>query len=151
MRHSLRILFLCLILGLGGSLLHGQTGKSAALECLGGLTGVALYNTYGFIGAVGDGYEEKMYEGTYAKELMDEQIVIIGSLREQMSELLNSGFLSDESDKAYVSDVLETLDYLEMEAEGLKLYVDEGSTDDFQENREKAWANISVLLGLEED
>ena len=128
-----------------------QTGKSDALETLGSITGMLMYNTYVGIGSIGDGYEEGVYDAKYVGDVMDEQVSGIKAVNAQLLVLLNSGFLDDEADLSFMRDVRTTFDLLINEAEKLKEYAastDQGDADKFQSYRKQAWSKISDLLGL---
>jgi hypothetical protein len=48
-------------------------GKGVALETSGSLSGLLIYDVYLCSGAVGDGFENNVYESGYVSDLMDEQ------------------------------------------------------------------------------
>lgn len=131
---------------------QAQTGKETALETMGVLSALTLYNTYLCIGAVGDAYEGQLYDADKVIDLMDEQEAGISTLSGQLTELLRSGFITSEDDKDYISSIIKTLDLLEDEATSLRAYargLQPEDAEQFQRSRAAAWKNISEMMGLD--
>lgn len=130
-----------------------QTGKETALESLGSLAGLLMYNTYTSIGSIGDAYESSVYEADYVSDVMEELKGGMGAVISQMESLMTSGFLTDPADKEFMRDVIDTFELLSKQANALKNYAlskSETDADLFQDYRSQAWDNISELLGLED-
>jgi hypothetical protein len=123
-------------------------GKDVALETIGAITAIAVYNTYIAIGAVADGYADEGYKPDYVNTLMEEQVSAMEGLTTQLHDLQTSGFITDPEDDAYIEEFVTVVGYLREEAEGLKKIVEGGGNDLYEESREKAWAKISELLDL---
>ena len=133
--------------------LVAQDGKDKALESLGMLSGLAVYNTYVAIGAIGDGYESEAYDGETVVALMDEQKAVLTTIINDYDELLASGFITAEDDKAFVADTKEICSILKTMADHLSAYTrDKSETNStaFQSARESAWNKIAVLLDIEQ-
>lgn len=129
-----------------------QTDKDVALETLGSSSGLLLYNTYLAIGAVSDAYAGDCYKADLVTQLAQEQVNSSDLLINQYNALLGSGFLSDATDKTFVTDMVVTFGYLKNQAQYLKAYAESGSASDsekYEYNRNEAWTRISKLLGLE--
>lgn len=129
--------------------------SEAVREAFGGMSSMALYNTYITIGAVADSYVAKNYNSERVQTLMDEQVSMIGAVSVMLDAALSdeSGSLS-EDDKAYVRSMIACLKSLKDEAQGLHDYALDGSqaaNDRYNTNRDQAWAEIEVLLGLNDD
>jgi len=143
-----QILFLTLFISSFTPLSFAQ-GKDKALVTIGAVSGVALYNTYIAIGAVGDAYSGEVYKSDYVVELMDEQVNSLSEVQKSYNELLKSKFLEDPADIDYIKKIVKTFGYLEDEARGLKQIANGGDTDLYDKSRTKSWDSISDLLGLE--
>ena len=125
-------------------------GKDKALETIGTISGIALYNTYIAIGGVADAYAKEVYESDYIVQLMDEQVASLNGLQDKYNELLKSGFLTDKSDIDYIKEIIKAFGYLSDEAEGLSEMAKKGDNTLFSKSRTKAWDKISDLLGFED-
>lgn len=130
-----------------------QEGKEEALIALGSTSGLLLYNTYICIGAIADGYVGEVYTATRVGELMDEQVASMDAVIAEFNNLTDSGFVTDEGDLSYISDLILTMELLKREAKGLKAYAATGSdadSDEYNSARDTAWENIAELLGFED-
>lgn len=140
-----------------GLVISGYTGASAqcsgeVLQAFGATSAMAMYNTYVTIGSVADAYNSSAYEASYVKQLMDEQLVFLGNVRDYLDKAVDAkeSGLSDDDIK-YMKEMNECLGYLEDEAEGLKEFAEtasDKSRDKYSKGREKSWAMIEELLGL---
>jgi hypothetical protein len=127
------------------------TGKGKALETIGALSGMSCYDAYSAIGAVADGFEKDVYKGDYVKEIMTEEKTMLMNLDSSYIDLMNSGFITNQDDKDFIAQVRKTLGYLISEANALANYSDGKSAsdaDEFQSYRDKAWKEISSMLGF---
>lgn len=132
---------------------HAQTGKNEALESLGAISGMLVYNTYVGIGAIADGFSTDAYDAETVKSLMEEQQSAMTSIMESLDKLATSGFLTDPADKQYVNDAKDICNTLKTMAGHLAAYSQDKSTtnsDAFQASRTSAWKQISALLDFEE-
>ena len=141
-----------ILLAFSGFTVQAQSSNDAALETIGAVSGGMLYNSYTALGILADAYGAEAYEADFAVQLIDEQIAIYSSLKDQYKGLLDSGFLKDPNDQEFTRDIVITLDMLTDEANALKNYIESDSEDDagyFQERRQLAWDKIAYLLGIE--
>jgi len=135
----------------GSASAQTNDGKTEALESIGVLSAVTVYNTYLAIGAVADGYGAA-YDAEYAITLMEEQKNLLANTIAQLDVLLKSDYL-DASDKEFVKQISECINYLKMEAETMSKYVSsesEADLDAYNFYRDRAWAMIEDLLGLKD-
>jgi hypothetical protein len=133
---------------------NAQTGKDQALETMGSVSAMLVYNTYLSIGAIADGFEKEAYDAETVKALMDEQDGAMNEIINSFDALLESGFVTSEGDKEYVDKLQEACGTLKEMADDLSTYSGNKSTgnaDIFQATRNKAWGEISDILGLEEE
>lgn len=126
-----------------------EDGKNKALESIGVLSAVTIYNTYLAIGAVADGYGTA-YEDDYVVSLMEEQKSLLANTIDQLNLLTASDYL-DTNDKEFVKQTTDCLNYLKMEAEAMSKYVGsktQADLDSYNFYRDRAWNMIEDLLGL---
>lgn len=122
-------------------------------EAFGAVSSITVYNTYITIGAIADAYVNEVYDANRVKELMGEQTALLQSVMEMLTkckEVKSNGLTSEDVD--YVQELIDCLSSLKKEAQGLSDYATTGSADAqnrYDVNREKAWEQISFLLGLE--
>lgn len=131
---------------------QSSESKTVALETLGVLSAVTVYNTYLAIGAVADGYGTT-YEAEYAISLMSEQSAFLLNTQEQLDALAATDFL-DENDKSFVKQTSECVNYLRNEAEAMAKYAkteSQADLDSYNFYRDRAWKLIEDLLGLNKD
>jgi hypothetical protein len=120
------------------------------LTTLGVTTAQGMYMTYAAIGTLVDAYSKGAYEKDFAIQMITEYVALTNSVSQQLQKLLTTKSL-DAADTKFVKEVLLTYTYLENEANAYKSYME---TEEYQyvtkysENREKAWAKISELLGF---
>jgi hypothetical protein len=145
-------LFFLLMLALSLQV-HAQSGKTEALEALGGTCGMLLYNTYLVIGATADGYGGEVYNADMAKEVVKEQLSGIENIQKQYSALIATEFLSDPEDVKFMKEAMNTFDLIREEGEAFLDFVDSGSNEDaenYDASRKAAWHEIARLLGIDE-
>lgn len=127
-------------------------GKTVALETIGVLSSVAMYNSYLAIGAIADGLGTT-YEAESVIMLMNEQSSFLDNTVKQMNALQATDFL-DDGDKAFVGKVSECVNYLKNQANAMAIYAKSNSQSDLDSYnfyRDRAWNMIEDLLGLNED
>lgn len=132
---------------------HAQSGKTEALEALGGSGGLLLYNTYLVIGEAADAFSKETYNATEVGKIVNEQIGGIETVQKQYEALLATKFLTDPKDREFLVELNAAFDLVLNVGRALIAYVDSESVTDagtYEENRKAAWAEISRLLGFEE-
>jgi hypothetical protein len=124
------------------------------LESYGGISVVAMYNTFVSIGAIADGYSNEQYDAQYVQTLMDEQIGMLTTVSDMLTKVIeNDSNKVDILDKDFMSEILIAFKYLELEANALKNYSMSDSADysaEYETNRQLAWTKIAELMGLED-
>ena len=127
--------------------------ESRLLEAFGGFSAGMLYNTYGLIGSVSDGFTHDAYDAVMAGDLMDAQKKLADNLVKILEELKNGGFLKDIKDQDFAGSVINILKGLKKQAQLLEDYTDNKSRqkqDAYEEQRKQNWSSISKLMGIEE-
>jgi hypothetical protein len=112
-----------------------------------------LYNTYGLIGSISDGYAHDAYDALTISDLLDAQKKVADNLVKVMEELKNGGFLKDKKDQDFAGSVINILKGLKKQAQLLEDYVNNKSRqkqEAYGEQRKQNWSAISKLMEIEE-
>lgn len=127
--------------------------ENKLLEAFGGFSAGMLYNTYGMIGSIGDGYAHDAYDALTISDLMDAQKKVADNLVKVLEELKNGGFLKDKKDQDFAGSVINILKGLKKQAQLLEDYVNNKSRqkqEAYDEQRKQNWSVISKLMGIAE-
>src|SRR5688572_29154698 len=127
---------------------HAQSGKTEALEALGGSCGMLLYNTYLVIGEAADAYGGDVYDAATVEEIVLEQLEGIKTIKQQYNALLATSFLSDPEHVKFMKRTLSTFDMVAKEGQALIDFVNSGNDSDAADDdelRKEAWAEIADL------
>lgn len=147
-------IILAALVFMGSLQLQAQTGNTEALNSIGALSAFTIYDVYCFVGSLADGYSSKVYDGAYIKQLVDEQLKMLSNAQSTMQSLGSSGYITDEADKDFLSDINSCFELLIREGNALNAFVDSGSqadADAFQAARNAAWEKIAALLGIKNE
>lgn len=127
--------------------------ESKLLEAVGGFSAGMLYNTYGLIGSISDGYAHDVYDAVTIGDLMDAQKKVADNLVKVLEELKNDGYLKDKKDQDYAGSIINILKGLKKQAQFLEDYADNKTRqkqEAYEEQRKQNWSAISKLMGIEE-
>ena len=127
--------------------------ESKLLEGVAGFSAGILYNTYGLIGSISDGYTHEAYDAVTISELMDAQKKLADNLVKVLEELKNGGYLKDKKDQDFAGSVINILKGLKKQAQLLEDYADNKSRqkqEAYEDQRKHNWSAISKLMGIEE-
>jgi hypothetical protein len=127
--------------------------ENKLLECIGGFSAGMLYNTYGVIGSISDGFAHDVYDALTISNLMDAQIKVADNLIKILEELKNGSYLKDKKDQDFASSVIIILKGLKKQAQLLEDFTDNKSRqkqETYEEQRKQNWSAISKLMGIEE-
>lgn len=122
-------------------------------EAFGGVSSITVYNTYITIGAIADAFVNDVYNSDRVKELMGEQVNMLQTVIDMLAkcrEVKSNGLSGD--DVLYVQELMDCMGTLKKEAQALSDYSvakGEEAQNRYNVNRDKAWNQISALLGLE--
>lgn len=147
------ILLLFLIVSINSFSQTCEERESKLLEAVGGFSAGMLYNTYGLIGSISDGFAHDAYDPLTISDLMDAQIKVADNLVKVMEELKNGGFLKDEKDQGFAGSVISVLKGLKKQAQLLEDYANNKSRqnqDAYDGQRKQNWSAISKLMGIAE-
>jgi hypothetical protein len=127
--------------------------ENKLLEVIGGFSAGMLYNTYGLIGSISDGFTHDAYDAVTLSDLMDAQIKVADNLIKMLEELKTGGLLKDEKDQDYANSVTTILKGLKKQAQLLEGYADRKNSQNqnaYDDQRKLNWSAISKLMGIGE-
>jgi hypothetical protein len=120
------------------------------LETLGATSAQGLFLTHMAIGTLVDGYAKEAYDKEQATQIIEAYIQISQSTKDSLNKLLTSEPLSDQDAKD-LRRIISIYDVLLASAQDVKALIKTGSAshaDSYTKNRDKAWKQISSLLGI---
>lgn len=127
--------------------------EDKVLDVLGGFSAGLLYNTYGLIGSIADGYAHDAYDLQSVNELLDAQKKLADNLVKVLDDLTNGNFLKDKKDGDYADSVINILKGLKKQAQLFQDYAKNSNSQkhyDYEDQRKKNWKDISKLMGIDE-
>lgn len=127
--------------------------ENKLLEAFGEFSAGMLYNTYGLIGSISDGFTHEAYDAVTISDLMGAQKKVADNLVKVLEELKTGRFFKDEKDQDFASSLINILKGLKMQAQLLEDYADNKSRqkqDAYEAQRKINWSAISKLMGIEE-
>lgn len=127
--------------------------ENKLLEAFGGFSAAMLYNTYGLIGSISDGFTHNAYDAVTVSDLLGAQKKVAENLEKVLEDLNTGGFLKDEKDKDFANAMISILKGLKKQAQLLEIYTDRNNRQNqeaYENQRNKNWSAISNLMGIEE-
>ncbi len=123
------------------------------LTIIGGFSAGLLYNTYGVIGSVADGFMKDAYTGETVTNLMNAQKAMADNFIKMMNNNLKENVFTKEADITYMKSAIEIIKGLKLQAGFLIDLTEVNSNkkrDEYETQRQKNWSSISKLMGIEE-
>ena len=111
-----------------------------------------LYNTYGLIGSIADGFGQDVYNSETAINLLDAQKKLMDNLVNVLDDLSKNNFLP-EKDSIYASSASTILKGLKKQAELMQDYCNnkrQQKLNAYEEQRKKNWSAINSLMGVKQ-
>ncbi len=127
--------------------------ESKLLEAVGSFSAGMLYNTYGLIGSISDGYAHDAYDALTISDLMEAQKKVADNFVKVVEELKNGGYLKDIKDQEFAASMINILKGLKKQAQLLVDYADNKTRqkqEAYDAQRKQNWSAISKLMGIEE-
>jgi hypothetical protein len=127
--------------------------ENKLLEGFGGFSAGMLYNTYGLIGSISDGYTHEAYDPLTVSNLMDAQKKVADNLVKVLEDLLKGGYFKDGKDQDFAGSLITILKGLRNQAQLLEDYADNKNRqkqDAYENQRKQNWTAISKLMGIDE-
>ncbi len=149
-------LFIAFCLVTGSFNVFSQTceqREDKLLSAFGSFSAATLYNTYGVIGGIADGYAHDAYDVQTVNDLLDAQKKLADNLLKVLTDLKNDGALKDKADQDYSVSAIDILKGLKRQVQFFQDYIKNNNRqekDDYEQQRKKNWKDISKLMGIEE-
>lgn len=128
--------------------------EAKLLETAGAFSAGYLYNTYGMIGAIADGYVKDAYNTTTVRDIMKAQQQLADNITGMIQKMVTNNILKDEADVTYMKECMTIMKGLKTQAQYLIDYAETGKADRqnaYAEQRDKNWKAISKLMGVEDE
>lgn len=131
----------------------GEEKEKKLLQAFTSFSAATLYNTYGIIGSISDGFGADVYDAETVKNLLNAQQELMDNLVRVMEDLKNSGTVSDSVTINYISAAAVIMKNLKQQA---RLMTDYARTkkrsllDEYEKQRNTNWKDISKLMGVKE-
>jgi hypothetical protein len=126
--------------------------EQALLTAFGGLSASYLYNTYGVIGSIGDGFGCDTYDVEMVDDLLSAQKRVLDNMIATIDNLINKKHLTDTSDISYSKSFIALMKGLRQQAD---LLIDYSKTKakkkltEYEAQRNKNWKDLAKLMGIE--
>lgn len=123
------------------------------LVVMGSLSAGFLYNTYGLIGSIADGYGHDVYNASTVTDLLTAQNKLADNMIALLEEKVRENIFKAESNKNYMTNSVSIIKGLKAQIDlFLKLVKNKNqkNLDAYDEQRTKNWKDLSKLMGIEE-
>ncbi len=131
----------------------GEEKEKKLLQAFTSFSAATLYNTYGIIGSISDGFGADVYDAETVKNLLNAQQELMDNLVRVMEDLKSAGTVSDSVTINYISAAAVIMKNLKQQA---RLMTDYARTkkrsllDEYEKQRNTNWKDISKLMGVKE-
>ncbi|MBC7872912.1 MAG: hypothetical protein H7Y01_02890 [Ferruginibacter sp.] len=123
------------------------------LGVMGSLSAGFLYNTYGLIGSIADGYGYDAYTAATVTDLLNAQKKLADNMIVLLEKMVSEGAFKDKADNEYVLSSVSLLKGFKTQAD-LFLSIVKNKTqkniDAYDDQRNKNWRDLSKLMGVKE-
>ena len=123
------------------------------LGMMGSFSAGFLYNTYGLIGSIADGYGHDAYNTTTATDLLTAQKKLADNMISLFEKTINENAFKDQKDKDYLTSCVAIIKGFKTQIDLLLKIVKNNSQnnlDNYDVQRTKNWKDISKLMGIDE-
>ncbi|HQW44422.1 MAG: hypothetical protein IPP02_10105 [Chitinophagaceae bacterium] len=123
------------------------------LVVMGSLSAGFLYNTYGLIGSIADGYGHDVYTASTVTDLLMAQNKLADNMIALLEQKVRENIFKAESNKNYMTNSVSIIKGLKAQIDlFLKLVKNKNqkNLDAYDEQRTKNWKDLSKLMGIEE-
>lgn len=123
------------------------------LGIMGSLSAGFLYNTYGLIGSLADGYGHDAYDATTVTDLLNAQKKLSDNMIGLFEKAINENAFKDLKDKDYLVASISIIKGFKTQIELLLKVVKNNSQnnlDNYDTQRNKNWKDLSKLMGIKE-
>lgn len=146
------LMIFSILLIVGSSSFSQQISKDEMLlEAIGAFSGQNMYLTYLSLGNIADSYASGVFKNEFALQITDELSEMIAMTIRKYDEMLSSKLIFGDDYNALMK-FLDVYSALQEQSAGLRAMVLDNNEDNvgkFERGRQKAWKQISEMLGLE--
>ena len=153
MKNVFMTLVFLVALHLPGSSQTCEEREKQLLSTVGSFSAGYLYNTYGVIGSVSDGFGNNVYSTETVNDLLEEQKKVLDNMIKSMGTLVEGGFIKDSSDISYIRSSISLMKGLKKQAELMQEYAKrktQSRLNEYDEQRRKNWKDLSKMMGIDE-
>ena len=123
------------------------------LSLMGSFSAGFLYNTYGLIGSIADGFEQGAYNATTVMDLLDAQKTVADNMTNSLEKMTTENVFLKQTDKEYVVALINIIKGLKIQSQFLLAIVKNKTQKNrfaYEEQRNKNWKDLSKLMGIKE-
>lgn len=123
------------------------------LQTFGGMSAGFLYNTYGLLGSIADGFGKDAYNPSTVTDLMDAQQKLMDNMISLLEGMIRKNIFIKQSDKEYVLSSISVIKGLKTQVQLLQSLVKnqtQKNINAYDDQRNKNWKDISKLMGIED-
>ncbi|MDZ4806775.1 MAG: hypothetical protein SGI96_00740 [Bacteroidota bacterium] len=123
------------------------------LGMMGGLSAGFLYNTYGLIGSIADGYGQDAYSESTVIDLLAAQKKLADNMIALLDKMITENAFKKQTDKDYVVSCVAIIKGLKNQVQLLINLIKNKTQKNiaaYDEQRNKSWKNLSKLMGVDE-
>lgn len=123
------------------------------LGMMGGLSAGFLYNTYGLIGSIADGYGQDAYSESTVIDLLEAQKKLADNMATLLEKMVAENAFKKQTDKDYVVSSVAVIKGLKTQVQLLITLIKNKSQKNiaaYDQQRNKNWKDLSKLMGVDE-
>ena len=123
------------------------------LGMMGGLSAGFLYNTYGLIGSIADGYGQDAYSESTVIDLLEAQKKLADNMVTLLEKMVAENAFKKQTDKDYVVSSVAVIKGLKTQVQLLITLIKNKSQKNiaaYDQQRNKNWKDLSKLMGVDE-
>ncbi len=127
--------------------------ESKLLSLMGSFSAGFLYNTYGLIGCIADGFEQGAYTATTVTDLLDAQKKVADNMTNSLEKMSSENVFLKQTDKEYVVALINIIKGLKIQSQlllGIVKNKTQKNSIAYEEQRNKNWKDLSKLMGIKE-
>lgn len=127
--------------------------ENKLLNLMGSFSAGFLYNTYGLIGSIADGFELGAYNATTVTDLLDAQKTVADNMINAVEKISAENVFFKQTDKEYVVALINSIKGLKIQSQLLLVIVKnktQKNSTAYEEQRTKNWKDLSKLMGIKE-
>lgn len=123
------------------------------LGIMGGLSAGFLYNTYGLIGSIADGYGQEAYSESTVIDLLEAQKKLADNMIALLDKMVVENAFKKQTDKDYIVSSVAVIKGLKSQVQLLITLIKNKTQKNiaaYDQQRNKNWKDLSKLMGVDE-